>query len=303
VAPTDTLALPVRPPLLRAAAVIVVAGLLMVATVVARGFDPPWFEHAYLIVLENHGSASIVGNPQAPYLNGLIASYGLATDYTAVAHPSQPDYLALVSGSTWDVQDDASHDLSGQTLFDQIEQHGRTWHVYEQDYPGGCFTGAQASGPVDLVGLPGAYVRKHDPAISFTSISGSRARCANITSLASFDAGAADFEMIVPNLANDMHDRSIRQGDEFLAAFVPRILSSAAFAHGALFITWDEGTGSANGGGRVPMIVVRPGMTPGFRSYATHTHRAFPRTVEDAWGLGCLPQTCHVTDLGQFFGR
>jgi len=50
--------------------------------------------------MENHEFGSIVGNPSAPYINSLIARYGLATAYSAMAHPSEPNYLALFSGST-----------------------------------------------------------------------------------------------------------------------------------------------------------------------------------------------------------
>ncbi len=291
-----------RATILRLGAAVMVLALLVVATAIARGgLDRPWFDRAYLIVLENHGAASIVGDPQAPYINRLISSYGLAVDDYAVAHPSQPDYLALLTGSTLGVTDDGVHTLSSTSLLEQLTQHGRTWHVYEQDYPGHCFTGAQATGGVDLVGQAGTYVRRHDPAISLTSVSGSAVACGHITPLAAFDPGAADFEMIVPNLTNDMHDGTVAQGDAFLAAFVPRIISSPAFSHAALFITWDEGSGNANGGGRVPLIVIRPGIRPGFRSYATHTHRAIPRTIEDAWGLGCLSGTCSSANLAEFF--
>jgi hypothetical protein len=264
----------------------------------------PWFDRAYLIVLENNGDAQIVGNTtDAPYLNHLIAGYGLATDWQAPGRPSYPNYLALVTGSTLGVTDDTPRDFGDPTLFDQLEAKGRTWHVYAQGYPGDCFTGDQADGGEDL-GPAGTYVRRHVPPLSFPAITRDASRCANVTSLASFDPAAADFEMIVPNNANNMHDGSIRAGDDWLATFVPRILESPAFAHAALFITFDEGAKDAPGagGGLVPMIVVRPGIAPGFQSPALHTHRAFVRTIEDAWGLGCLPAVCDSRPASEFFG-
>ena len=67
---------------------------------VEPGGSVPAFGHVYLLVLENRDFTSIVGSPSAPYLNSLMSEYGLATNYHAVAHPSQPNYFALVSGST-----------------------------------------------------------------------------------------------------------------------------------------------------------------------------------------------------------
>jgi hypothetical protein len=261
----------------------------------------PEFRHIYLVVMENREYDAIVGDPRARYINTLIDRYGLATDYTAVAHPSQPNYLALFGGSTFGIRDDGIHDLAGANLAAQLVAHGRTWHVYAQDVPVGCSRVAFADGPVDLLGAPGSYARKHEPAISFTAISGDPAACANITNLARFSPRAADFELIVPNQANDMHDGTIQQGDAFLASFVPLITSTSDFADSLLLITWDEGSSGIGGGGRVATIVISSLVRPGFRSKVAHTHYSLLATIEGAWGLGCLRESCRANDLREFF--
>jgi hypothetical protein len=262
----------------------------------------PPFDHIYLIVMENHEYGAIIGSSAAPYLNSLADRYGLATDYHAVAHPSQPNYLAMWAGSTLGVRDDGSHDLGARTVADQVDAAGRSWHVYAQGLPSECATVAIADGGVDLVGAPGTYARKHEPAISFTSVSGDRARCARITRLETFSASAADLELIVPNQTNDMHDGTIEQGDAFLRAFVPRIVDAPAFRNSLLVITFDEGTTSAGGGGRVATVVVSPALRPGTRSDRPHDHYSLLRTIQDAWGLGCLERSCDANDLGDFLG-
>jgi hypothetical protein len=244
------------------------------------------FAHIYLLILENHEYGSIVGSSDAPYLNGLIARYGLATAMDAVAHPSEPNYIALVSGGTQGVRDDGVHNLDAPSLFDQVESSGRTWRVFAQGYPGGCspvaFSPAIADGP----GQPGDYARKHNPAISFTAISGDPSRCAGITRLAGFDPAAADLEVIIPNEINDMHSASVATGDAFLAAFVPSILDSAPFRAGSLLIvTFDEGDTNVGGGGHIATVLATPGMTPGTRFDAPATHYSVLRTIEDAWGM------------------
>jgi len=72
----------------------------------------PAFTHIYVIVMENKEFGSVVGSTRAPYINFLIRHYGLATNYTAVAHPSEPNYLALWGGSTFGVSDDGVHNIT-----------------------------------------------------------------------------------------------------------------------------------------------------------------------------------------------
>lgn len=259
----------------------------------------PAFSHAYVIVLENKAYERIVGSAEAPYLNDLIARYGLSESYQAVAHPSQPNYLALVSGSTNGVADNDPHDVTAPTIFDQLERAGRSWRVYAENLPAGCFTGATATGGRDG---PGTYARKHNPAISFTGISGASSRCANIQDLTAFDPAAADLEFIIPNLCHDMHDCSVAEGDAWLRDFVPAILDSSEFrTSGALFITFDEGSEAAKESNHIATIVAGPSVAPGTRSSTPHTHYSLLRTLQEAWQVGCLGESCSANTLGEFF--
>jgi len=251
--------------------------------------------------MENEESTSIIGNASAPYINGLANTYGLATNYTAVAHPSEPNYLALWGGSTFGISDDSVHNIRARNLSNQLAARGRTWHVYAQDLPRTCSTASAAWGRVDLTGAAGWYVRKHEPAISFTNISRSLIQCSRITRLSAFSPTAANFELIVPNLTNDMHDGSVAQGDAFLRSFVPRITGRASFANSLLVITWDEGSTSLGGGGRVATIVISPREKGRYQSATAHNHYSLVRTIENAWGLGCLNLTCTANDLREFF--
>jgi hypothetical protein len=248
-------------------------------------------------VFENQEYSSIVGSSQAPYINSLIARYGLATDFTAVSHPSEPNYVALTSGSTQGIADDGAYNLNARNLFDQIETSGRTWRAYMQGYPGGCFAGSSSGAVVDGVGKSGPYVRRHDPAISYTSISGNVSRCANISNLASFNPGAANFEFIVPNLINDMHDGTVADGDNFLRSFLPQITASASFANSVVFVTFDEGTSNAGGGGHVATIAVTPHITPGCTATGAYNHYSLLRTLEEAWGLPYLGNAASATAI------
>ncbi len=259
----------------------------------------PAFTHIYVIIMENKEYGSVVGNRTAPFINSLIAQYGLATDYTAVTHPSEPNYFALFAASTEGATGDGVYNLAGPNLADQIEQGGKTWQVFAQNVPTGCFAGAVATDGEDG---SGTYARKHEPAISFTDISGSATRCANITDLKHFDAKAANYELIAPNLCNDMHDCAVATGDKFLQDFVPQITNSDAWQNGGvLFIVWDEGTSGLGGGGRVPLLVISKQVAKGTTSAVAHNHYSLVRTIEDAWGLPCLNAACQANNLADFF--
>lgn len=259
----------------------------------------PAFSHIYLIVMENKEYETIVGNARAPYLNSLIAQYGLATNYTAITHPSEPNYFALFSGSTQGATADGVYNLDGKNLADQLEAHGKTWKIFAENVPPNCFTGVVGQDGIDGSGV---YARKHNPAISFTDISHSPVRCANITDFAHFDPAAANYALIIPNLCHDMHDCSVTAGDRFLNGFVPKILNSPTWQNDSvLFITWDEGTTNLGGGGRVPLLVISNQVSKGFQSAIPYNHYSLVRTVQDAWGLGCLNETCQANHLAEFF--
>jgi hypothetical protein len=255
------------------------------------------FSHVYVIIFENKEYTSIVGSSSAPYINSLIAQYGLSTSFYAERHPSEPNYIALTSGGTQGITDDGVYNLGVNNLFDQITASGRTWKSVQQGNPGSCFTGSSSSAVVDGVGKSGAYVRKHNPAISYTSISGNSAECANITNLASFDPAAANFEFITPNMINDMHDGTVADGDNFLKAFLPKITSSSAFANSVVYVTFDEGTTNVNGGGHIMTIAITPNMTAGYKSTASYTHYSMLRTIEQAWGLPYLGSASSASSM------
>src|SRR5215831_13472207 len=69
----------------------------------------PALDHVFVIVLENHNIDQIIGNRSARFISRLASTYSLATNYSAVAHPSLPNYLAMIAGDNFGVtNDDAS---------------------------------------------------------------------------------------------------------------------------------------------------------------------------------------------------
>ncbi|HEY3171609.1 MAG TPA: alkaline phosphatase family protein, partial [Thermoanaerobaculia bacterium] len=106
----------------------------------------PRFRHVIVIVFENREADDVLGGSDAPNFNRLGARYATMTQYTAVTHPSLPDYLALVSGSTYGLDTNCTTCvLSGRSLADTLQAAGKTWKTYAEGLPSRGFTGA-ASG-------------------------------------------------------------------------------------------------------------------------------------------------------------
>lgn len=248
----------------------------------------------WVIVMENRSYGQVIGEGDAPFINAFAARYGSATDYHGVARPSQPNYLALISGSTQGVTDDGVHDLNAKTLFDQLDAAGRRWRVFAENVPSGCYLGAAARNGPDGEGV---YTRKHEPAISFVSISRNPARCGRIGNLASFSPRAADFNLIIPNLCHDMHDCSTRIGDSWLSQFVPRLLDSDAFRQGGLLvITFDEAS-SKDESQHTVLLFAAQALSPGTRVTGPANHYSLLRTIQTIFGLDCLAQSCEAAAI------
>jgi phospholipase C len=263
------------------------AGVAALAFVTAAGghsgerpcgtaMEPParW-AHVVWIWMENESYDEIVGNPSARYLNQLAAKCGLATNYFAITHPSLPNYLAATSGSDWGIADDnppTAHALAHPSVFSQIAAAGMTWRSYDESMPARC-----------ALSSSGQYAVKHNPAAYYTGIRRACTRWDVPLSDLRLDS-LPSFAFVTPNVCDDMHDCSVSTGDAWLKRWVTRILASSAYASGttALFVTFDEGSGSSN---RVATIVVSPTTPPGTRARARFDHYSLLKTTEQLLGI------------------
>jgi len=260
------------------------AALLLVGAAVAaapatgtRAVAVPSFQHVVVIVFENKGVQQIVGARAAPTFTAMGRRYAQLTQYAGVAHPSLPNYLALVSGSTHGIhQDCTSCVVAARNLGDTLEAAGRTWNAYAEGIPRPGWTGPYS----------GLYAKKHMPFLYFRDVLTNptrRGRVVPLTQLsADLSAGALpDFALVVPNLCNSMHDCSVRTGDRWLARILPPLL---ALQETVVFVVFDEG----GAGNQVPALALGTAVRPGARTAARTGHYGLLRTVETAWGLPLL---------------
>jgi len=147
---------------------------LLAATSPALATTFPQYDHVFLIIEENEGFNQIIGNKFAPILNALAANYGLATNYTGVADPSEPNYVAMLGGDTFGISSDDPYWFPGQSvnaenLMSQLEAAGKTWKGYFQGMPYPGYRGF--SYPDKSNGIPDSdtqYVSKHNGIVNFT---------------------------------------------------------------------------------------------------------------------------------------
>jgi phosphatidylinositol-3-phosphatase len=232
-------------------------------------------------VMENKDFAQVIGASEAPYINSLAGRYGIALDYRAITHPSLPNYLALLGGSTFDIRSNCTDcQVDAPNLVSRLEESGISWKAYVEGFPSTCFTGAVA----------GRYVKKHNPFAYFDDIVHDPARCAKVVSFTELDRDLKGgtlprFVWITPDLCHDMHDCEVAEGDRFLKGLIPRLISTLE-PNGVLFLTWDESSiESGEDGGRVATIVAGPTVRRGFRSKLRYTHYSLLHTIEESWGL------------------
>jgi hypothetical protein len=249
----------------------------------------PAFEHLIVVVFENKETSSVLGSRAAPTFNLYARVYARMTRYYAVSHPSLPNYLALVSGSTFGVTTDCVDCTFGaQTLADTIDASGRTWKAYVEGLPTPGFLGAGS----------GLYAKKHNPFAYFLPIIDDPDRAEQIVPAERLSKDVAartlpDFAFVVPNLCNSMHDCSVAVGDKWLRRTVGPLLH---LPRTVIFITFDEGRTSVRGGGHVTTLAV--GSAVRHRAFTRLTnHYGLLRTIEDAWGLPRLGRSARATPI------
>lgn len=250
----------------------------------------PAFAHVVVIVFENKESTSVLGNRAAPTFNAYGRRYAKLTRYYGVAHPSLPNYLALVSGSTQGVAITCTTCIiDAKSLADTIEATGRTWKTYAEGLPKPGFLGP----------FNGRYAKKHNPFAYFRSIADDPARRARIVPLSQLgpDVRAGrlpSFSLVVPDLCHSMHDCSVAVGDAWLRSQIGRFVK---LPNTVVFVVFDEGSTSIRGGGHTAALAIGRAVRPGSLFTRVTGHYGILRTIEQAWGLPLLGRSARVAPI------
>jgi acid phosphatase len=264
--------------------------------------NPPPAGHKVMVIIEeNHSQTEAI--TLMPHLSSWANTYGKATSYTAVTHPSLPNYLAIAGGDTFGVSDDnapSSHPISGDSVFDQTVARGLSAKTYAEGMTSNC-----------MLTNTGRYAVKHNPWAYFNGAT-QRANCnagdvplGTTTSgnlRTDIDAGALpQTGMMIPDLCNDAHDCTLATADNWLAGWVPALMNGPDYTSGNLtiIVTFDEDDSTA--GNNVAFVVIDPRLSGKVVSSAA-THYSLTRWLDANVGASPLRNAATAPDLKTAFG-
>jgi acid phosphatase len=290
-----------------ASAVAAALGLMggLAATTPVRAAPPP----LVIIMMENHGLHAVLGDQaDMPYLNSLWRG-GTSLDfrhYSALGHPSLPNYLGLASGFTQATSDAVQPgQYAGLSVWDQLTQAGVTWGIYQEGMPSACYPGISYNDSV----TNGQYLLRHDPGTPFGSVYHS-AECQQVQPLTALNyASLPAVSFITPNTCDDMHGLPAGQlagtgfvnclkastgleqrSDQWLSQIVPNLTAAGA----TVLVVFDECCGATF----TPdyAVATGAGVTPGSAA-AAYSHYSVLAAIEDAYGLPLLGGAATATPL------
>ena len=292
--------------------ILLILTVLSLGTVSAASFlhtapaalSGKYFDHSVTILMENNDLPSVLS--QGGFQASLASQYSLSTGYTAVSHPSEPNYVALLGGSINGINNDGicCFVVNAPDIVDRLQTAGLTWKAFAED--------ASGSGTCSFNPPRGG---DHFPFLDYADMN-TATRCANFVSTGSSSdtefvsylntAGAANYVWLTPNDNDNSHDSPIATGDAYLAALVPQILSSTTFTttRSALFIVYDEGNDvSCTSGGSDCVYASWSGPTvkQGFTSSNSYDHYSYVHTMLDNWGLPTIANDAGAPVMTEFF--
>lgn len=259
--------------------------------------QPKHFDHVVIIVLENDDAQNVMA---IPYMDSLSRRGALLENFFALAHPSYPNYLAMVSGRTFleggpIVQHDpiaysrrdfgdAQMLVDAPTLADRFESRHISWQVLADDYP------LKDSVPdrCDFRRAVGAYSRKHVPFLSFKEFHDRPGLCSHVRNLEWLRLESLPaYSLIIPNMIHDAHDAPLKSQVPWLRNLVAQLVDNPFAPSTLIVVTFDESGSSirekmfgAVHPNRIYTVLLGDMVRSGFVSTTPATHLSLLLTIE-----------------------
>lgn len=248
-----------------------------------------------VFVEENHSLDQM--RSDMPYTFGLAQRFGYATHYTAIRHPSLPNYIAIVGGQTYGITDDrdpSANPVGGTSVFGQAIAAGKTSMVYAEGMPTNCAT---ANGGSD-------YAVKHNAWVYFTA---ERDICQKFDVPTGRLSGAISggelptVGMVIPNLCNDAHNCPLGAADAWFQGWMTKIFAGPDWKSGhlAVVLTADEDDSSA--ADDVLTVVIHPSQRANVVT-SPLTHYSLTRLYEEVAGTPYLFGAASAPSMATAFG-
>jgi len=249
-----------------------------------------------VVIEENHGYHELIGSVNAPYINELAKGGMLFTDSHGIGHASQPNYLALFSGSTQGVKGDGC--LSDKAPFKTpnlgalLISKRFTFMGYAQTMPAKGFLGCTSQSSAVTIGH--LYARKHTPWVNWLGSGPNRIPDSLSVSMDDFPKNFKHLptvSFVIPDMDNDMHNigmagdaAAIRRGDKWLKEHLSSYADWAKKHNSLLILTFDEDDYDPKNGNKIVTIFYGDKLNQGEYS-KTINHYAVLHTLEVMYGL------------------
>lgn len=241
------------------------------------------YDHIVLVVEENHSYNQIVNSNQNPFMQSLIKKGALFTDAHGITHPSQPNYLALFSGSTQGIKSDACKGpFQAPNLSSRLAAAHLSFAGYSEAMPAVGFSKCYYKG----------YARKHNPWAQFKNVPKEANR--PMTDFSTDFSKLPTVSFVIPALENDMHDGTVKEADDWLKKNLGAYAAWAESHNSLLIVTWDEDNFAKPN--HIPLVFAGAGIKPG-KYTQTVNHYHVLRTIEAMYGLDPLGESKKVQPI------
>jgi phosphatidylinositol-3-phosphatase len=232
-----------------------------------------------IVIMENKDYDLVVGSPNAPYFNKTLVPQGaLLRNMHAIGHPSEPNYLALFSGSAQKIHGDpCPANFKANDSASELIAAGKTFAGYSESIPRDGYKGC----------YHGLYDRNHNPWVEFRDVPAS-----DNLAYHGFPSSPPSLVWIVPNLCHDTHNCAVKVGDKWLSENLPPIIAWDKNNDGLLILTWDEADPDKSGKNHIPTVLVGPMIRSGAKSDQDVDHYSTLRTLETVLGIACIDKDC-----------
>ncbi len=245
------------------------------------------FDRALIVVLENQNYETVIKDST---LSALAQEGTSFSDFHALFHPSYPNYLAMIGGKEFEMNElngddqvDFPNDSQHRTIADLMTEHGLRWKNYVEDYPGNQFLGPKA----------GRFVRRHAPFLSFAK--NKQEYFANIVSVDPADPNnrfvsdvkshsLPEYAFYTPNVVNDGHSSNLKTASAWLKDFLDNKLPPSARKGTLIVVTFDESQGREKSN-RIYTLFLGDMVQANNSAAQAYNHYNVLRTVEDNFGL------------------
>ncbi|CAF1316464.1 unnamed protein product [Adineta steineri] len=257
----------------------------------ASAQNPLLFDHIFVLIMENRGHDQTLSSPA---WQSIIHSSAWLTGMYAITHPSQPNYVSMMAGSTLNCKDNNYCSTNETTIIDLLNRAGVSWKSYQENYtPLPTITSPNCNDAIELSN--GLYVRRHNPFMFSAAVRNNTTECQKIVNADQLAIDLANqelpqFSFYTPNIKNDAHDTDLIYAGNYLKNWLNIHLNDPNFMRGTLLIvTFDEDESNPGQTNHIPALmwgtdylysaVKIPGK---FNLYS------LPKLLEDNWGLGNL---------------